>query len=108
MVGAIVLALVAGWFALARPPGRTSLRPSPRRSPTSSHVPGGGSLTPVLTIGHLRVRGQAADIGAYRGPAGSPCVQLITEGTISCDFLPRRGQTVQLTYATWLTWTRPA
>jgi hypothetical protein len=102
MVGAAVLALVAGWFALARPSGHPSVRPSPDRSPTSSHSPGGESLTAVFTIAHVRVRGQVGDVGAYRGPAGNLCLRLPTLGTISCDFAPRPGQAVRLAYANWL------
>ncbi len=105
IAGATVLALLVGWLALARPSGHPSVRPSPGRSPISSYGPSGSSLAPVfaiVTIAHVRVGGHKGDIAAYREPAGNICVQLTTEGTISCDFVPRPGQAVRLAYANWL------
>jgi hypothetical protein len=48
------------------------------------------------------VRGQVADVGAYRGPAGTLCLELATEGTISCDFALGPLQIIQLANARWL------
>ena len=101
VVGATVLALAVGWFALARPSGQPA-RPSVLSSPRTSYPPDDWSLTPVFTIAHVRVRGEVGDIAAYRGPEGDLCVQLTTEGTISCDFLPRPGHPIRVAYANWL------
>jgi hypothetical protein len=49
MVWAAILALVAVWFAWARPPVRPSVRPSPDQAPTNSSAFGGGSPTPVAS-----------------------------------------------------------
>ena len=101
MVGVTVLALVAVWFAFARPSGHPSARPSPGRN-SAGISPLGSSPTAILTIAHVRVGGQSADLGVYRGPADSLCVRLTTEGELSCDLFPRPGETVRLAYANWL------
>ncbi len=97
MMGAIAIVLVVGWLALARPSGQPSARPSTAPSPTSSPAPDAGSPAPVLTIAHVRVRGHAADIQAWSGPAGTLCIQVA--GDISCDLPLPPGQAVQVSFA---------
>lgn len=101
VVGATALALAVGWFALARPSGQPA-RPSVPSPPGTSYPPDDRGLTPVFTIAHVLVRGEVGDIAAYRGPAGDLCIQLTTEGTISCDLLPRPGHPIRVAYANWL------
>jgi hypothetical protein len=102
LLSAVILALVVGWFAWARPPANRSVLPLPGRSLTSSSPSAGRGPTPVLTIAHIRESGHVEDIGAYGSPAGTLCVQLPEQGTISCDFLPRHGRAVHVAYAQWL------
>jgi hypothetical protein len=103
MWGAVILALVAGWFAWARPPVHQSVQPSPGSRTTSSSPSAGRGPTPVFTIAHIRESGHRGPIEVYGGaPAGSVCVALPDEGAFSCDFLPTPGQAVHLAYAQWL------
>jgi len=99
MVGVTVLLLVAVWFALARPSGHPSARPSASGSPASSSPLGSISPSAVRTIAHVRVRGRASIFQAWPGPSGTLCVQL--EGGITCDFLLGPGQAVQVSFARW-------
>jgi hypothetical protein len=101
VVGATVLALAAGWFALARPSRQPTLPPGPS-TPRQSSPPAEQSFTPLFTIAYVRVNGQPGDLAAFRGSDGAICLHLATEGTISCDLSTRPGQAIHLAYANWL------
>jgi hypothetical protein len=49
ILGAVILALVAVWFAWAQPPGRPSVSPSGDQSPPHDSPSGGASPTPVAS-----------------------------------------------------------
>lgn len=70
-------------------------------TPTASHVPLATS-PPVVTIAHVRVKGRAADIHAYRGPTGSFCLDLTRVGELSCDLVPGLRQPIRIAYANWV------
>src|SRR5436190_6532364 len=101
LIDAMILALALGLLALVRLPG-SSVRPLPGQAPAERPSPSPQGVAPILTLTPIRLRGEVGHIGAYRGPTGDLCVELTTEGTISCDLAPRPGDALRLAYANWL------
>jgi hypothetical protein len=98
----IALVLVGAWFSWRTP--RASVRPTmtPTPTPTASRVLPTTSPPPVLTVAQVRVEGRAADIHAYRGQAGSFCLDLTRVGELSCDLVPGPRESLRIAYANWV------
>jgi hypothetical protein len=104
VVRAVILALVAGWFAAAELSGHQVSGPATHASPrpSSIHSEAAAPANPsVFPVAQVRWSGQTVGLRAVRGKADSVCIELINQ-RLSCDLQLGHRQLIKLAFANWL------